>query len=415
MVVWCFVVPENNMIDFKTFLIEAEEEQKGKALKHLTHVEDHIIHNGNEGVAIADQHLNDVHNMLLGKNTSSHASVKFDGAPSIVFGQHPQTGHFFVATKSAFNKNPKINYSDEDIEKNHGHAPGLVEKLKHALHHLPGIMPKNGGVYQGDIMHTTGDVTKKNGMHNVTPNTITYSAPADSVEGRNMKKKLGIVVHTQYTGGKSLESMNAGPLHNSVRSKFREHPDVNNIDPTVEVNPNNYTPEEQKQFLTHMNQAKKSYATMSPEALDSLKGHEKMLESHINNMIRTEGKPSVDGYMQDITNKHKKDVDSVKTQAAKDKKAQAHAANIKHVMDNQDHFKRALDLHNHLQSAKNVLVNVMAKNSPYYHSVGGQHTGPEGTVVVDKNGNASKMNNRQEFNRLNFLKGQFQKQQDQDA
>ena len=125
--VWCFVVPENNMIDFKTFLIEAEEEQKGKALKHLTHVEDHIIHNGHEGVATADQHLNDVHNMLLGKNTSSHASVKFDGAPSIVFGHHPQTGHFFVATKSAFNKNPKINYSDEDIEKNHGHAPGLVE------------------------------------------------------------------------------------------------------------------------------------------------------------------------------------------------------------------------------------------------------------------------------------------------
>ena len=52
----------------------------------------------------------------------------------------------------------------------------------------------------------------------------------------------------------------------------------------------------------------------------------------------------------------------------------------------------------------------MARNSPYEHSVAGESTGPEGTVVVDKAGNATKMNNRQEFNRLNFLKGAFQKQ-----
>ena len=56
-------------------------------------------------------------------------------------------------------------------------------------------------------------------------------------------------------------------------------------------------------------------------------------------------------------------------------------------------------------------TNVLAKNVPYEHSVAGEHTGPEGTVVVDKKGNASKFNNRREFNRLNFLKGAFQKQQ----
>ncbi len=66
----------------------------------------------------------------------------------VAVGTNPENGRFFVATKSAFNKNPKINYTHEDIEKNHGHAPGLVEKLKAALTHLPKSTPKKG-VFQG--------------------------------------------------------------------------------------------------------------------------------------------------------------------------------------------------------------------------------------------------------------------------
>ena len=62
----------------------------------------------------------------------------------------------FVASKSAFNKNPKINYTHEDIEKNHGHAPGLVSKLKAALDHLPKVT-KPGKVYQGDFMYHKDD------------------------------------------------------------------------------------------------------------------------------------------------------------------------------------------------------------------------------------------------------------------
>ena len=37
-------------------------------------------------------------------NQANHISVKIDGAPAIVWGTHPQTGKFFVSTKSAFNK-----------------------------------------------------------------------------------------------------------------------------------------------------------------------------------------------------------------------------------------------------------------------------------------------------------------------
>jgi hypothetical protein len=53
---------------------------------------------------------------------SSNLTMKYDGSPSLVFGHHPSNGKFFVATKSAFNKNPKINHTEKDIDKNHGHT-----------------------------------------------------------------------------------------------------------------------------------------------------------------------------------------------------------------------------------------------------------------------------------------------------
>lgn len=398
-------------IDFKTFIAEQAAAPEGKPLKHLRHIEDYVIHGGHEGVATADEHLRGMHDMLLGKNSNLHASTKYDGAPSIVFGQHPETGQFFVASKSAFNKTPKINYSDEDIEKNHGHAPGLVEKLKSALHHLPGIMPQQGGVYQGDLMHTEGDAKTEFGKTSVTPNTLTYSAPSDSPEGRDMMKKLGVVVHTQYKGKGGLGSMSAAPLDNKTRAKFKNHPDVNNIDPTIEVNPSNYSPQEQKAFLNHMDKAKSTYASMKPEAVDAITGHGEQMEAHVNNMIRTGGDPSVQGYMDHLSARHQKDLEKVKTDASKQKKMQAHGELLSHISNNREHFEKALKLHSHLQDAKNVLTNVLARNSKYEHSVAGEQTGPEGTVVVDKKGNASKFNNRREFNRLNFLKGAFQKQQ----
>jgi len=272
-------------------------------------------------------------------------------------------------------------------------------------------MPKTGGIYQGDLMHTEGDAVSRGGKTSVTPNTLTYSAPSNSPEGRNMKKKLGIVVHTKYKGRGGLESMSAEPLDAKTRAKFKDHPDVNNIDPTIEVDPSHYSPQEQRAFLNHMDKAKRAYASMKPEAMDALAGHGEQLEAHVNNMIRTGGSPSVEGYMDHLTARHQKDLEKVKTEAAKQKRILAHGQLMSHISNNRDHFAKALKMHEHLSDAKNVLTNVLARNSKYEHSVAGEPTGPEGTVVVDKQGNASKVNNRREFNRLNFLKGAFQKQQ----
>jgi len=412
------------MLSIREFLAEAADDMaapQGAKLKHLTHVDRLPINMGHAGVGMSAQHLEDVSKVLSGGNSSSVVDTKYDGAPSIVFGIHPQTKQFFVASKSAFNKDPKINYTPEDIERNHGHAPGLVEKLKAALEHLPKIMPRTGGVYQGDLMQAgPSDLETNKGMVSMRPNLIRYSAPVGSPEGRGMlNSKLGVVVHTKYSGGPGLENMAAGPLDQKTRDKFNNHPDVDNIDPKLDINPDNYTPAERQAFLMHMAEAKKVYGKVKPEAFDELLGKSEnttpyvrslaaqedktgvnplstIIETHINKMVRDGGEPTAEGLINQLREKHEKELTKLVSPAGRDKKAAQQAEVLQHFINNSHHLNRAFQLQRHLSDAKHVLVGVMAKNSPYAHSYSdGQGndvpTGPEGAVVKDKFGNMSKL------------------------
>jgi len=142
------------MIGFKHYLAENSEPLQ---VTHLTHVEDHPLQRGSAGFQHAYDTLMHAHGHMVDKRHNSELTTKYDGSPAIVYGHHPKTGKFFVATKSAFNKNPKINYTHSDVDRNHGHAPGLADKLKQALDHLPKTTPRKG-VYQGDMMFGHGDV-----------------------------------------------------------------------------------------------------------------------------------------------------------------------------------------------------------------------------------------------------------------
>ena len=76
--------------------------------------------------------------MLQGRSRGKfNVTVKWDGAPAIFAGTNPENGRFFVGTKGIFNKTPKINYTDADIDANHG--GGLVEKLKASLRYFKGL------------------------------------------------------------------------------------------------------------------------------------------------------------------------------------------------------------------------------------------------------------------------------------
>ena len=411
------------MLSIKDFLREAADDAapQGTKLKHLTHVDRLPTNMGHEGVGLAAQHLEDVSKILSGGNSSSAVDTKYDGAPSIVFGVHPETKQFFVASKSAFNKEPKINYTPEDIQNNHGHAPGLVQKLTAALQHLPKIMPRTGGVYQGDLMQAGPDDLQVNkGMVSMRPNLIRYSAPVNSAEGRGMlNSKLGVVVHTKYSGGPTLQDMSAGPLDQKTRQKFNNHPDVDNIDPSMDINPDNYTPAERQAFLTHMAEARKVYGKIKPEAFDELLGKSEsttpyvrslaaqeektgtnplstIIEAHINKNVREGGMPTSEGLVNQLREKHEKELAKLSSPAGRDRKAAQQAELLQHFINNRHHLDRLFQLQRHLTDAKHVLVGVMAKNSPYAHSYTDDQgnevpTGPEGAVVKDKNGNMSKL------------------------
>ncbi len=126
-------------------------------------------------------------------------------------GKHPETGKFFVGTKSIFNREPKINYTDADVEMNHGHAPGLADKLKKALKYLPKLGIK--GILQGDFMFDSSSLVPmmEDGKKHLTfkPNTIRYAVEADSELGKEIGNSVfGIVFHTGYADLKSPPQYN---------------------------------------------------------------------------------------------------------------------------------------------------------------------------------------------------------------
>lgn len=406
-------------VNENTQLNEATTDTKQGKQTHLEHIED-LAYDGHEGVGLADQHLRQMHNYLLGarRNTPDRVETKVDGAPAFhVFKDNE--GRIGVGTKSMFNKNPKLNFTEEDIDANHGHAPGLAAVLKQVLAHAHKMVPsdmKPGEIYKGDFLF--GDGSSGRGrettdeFHEFQPNTLRYKVPLDSPEGAKVgNAKVGVALHT-YFGTDGV----AGPIDRKRRAKLLDHPDVYNYDPTVNVNPVNYTPMEQRQFEEHMENARKAYSKIKPEVYDQLVGHDQHMRTYTNQRVRAgaEGPGNVDEYLDFLNQRAQKDINSVKTQAAKDRKTKQHAALMQQVVQNAKHVQNIFDMHNHLQNAKNVLIGVSGKNSTEAVELpDGSPTGHEGYVSTIKTGDGGqhqgKFVRRDEFSLANFAQGSFQK------
>lgn len=385
----------------KTFL-ELNEQQTEEKLKHLEHAEDHPINVGHEGTQHAINTLQQTANALRGKPSTARIMTKFDGSPSIVFGTHPETGQFFVSSKSAFNKEPKINYTLEDIQRNHGHAPGLVSKLSAALQHLPKVTPP-GRIYQADIMHTSEDVKDDGQSTSFRPNTISYSTPSSSDLSSKIKKsRIGVAVHTGYSG-KDFRSLKAE--YGTDTSEFKDHPDVNVITTQYKPEHAQYSQEDHNQFSKHMQNAISASRSLRPQDYNVLNdhNHRETIKTYINSTVRNNIKPDVEGYRGFIRERASIAASKVKTDSAKKRYLDAGDAALTHVDANHPHFQNLLNLHHHLQQAKNVLVNAMSRTSDFQHHIAGQQTKPEGFVSVINN-RPTKLTDRYEFNRMNFLR-----------
>lgn len=383
---------------YTEFLCESADDGK---LRHLEHPEDHMINAGEKGFHHAVRTLDAVHQHLITGKSEKHTNVttKYDGSPSIVFGHHPETGKFFVATKSAFSKTPKLNHTHADIDKNH-EAPGLRQKLHTALHHLPKVTPKKG-VFQGDLMYTHHDIANNPAEkeHHFKPNTITYSIDKHSEEGKKISKaKLGVVVHTHYkgTGFHDMKAHFDPPTHT-----FGQHKDVHVMEPKVESSRTHYNPEAQNKYIHHMRQAVQSHGKISQAGHGVIAHHTEHLKTFINKNVVAGTKPSVEGYKKHLQAHFNRTAEGVKTAKAKQAHVDRGAGKVAEVHLHQHDFGHLFAAHHHVSEAKNSLVHALSSHSTYGHSIEGRPSKPEGFVVSHR-GNPTKLVHRSDFSRANL-------------
>ena len=178
---------------------------------HLEHLEDEIINNGINGGRAAINFLQGLRDMMKGTSKKAvNMTVKWDGAPAIFCGKHPETGQFFVAKKSLFNKEPKFYTSEQQIKDAPELSGDLESKFLDSFKYLSALSFSD--ILQGDLMFTDDKTTKTiDGKQYITfqPNTILYAVDEDSTLGKEISSaKLGIVFHTTYTGD-SIENLSA--------------------------------------------------------------------------------------------------------------------------------------------------------------------------------------------------------------
>jgi hypothetical protein len=392
------------MLSFSRFLSEQVDNEEGasRQIKHLTHVEDRPLQTGEKGALRAISSLSAAAEHIKQGKKTSELTTKYDGSPAIVYGHHPENGKFFVASKSAFNKTPKINYTPADIEKNHGHAPGLVKKLKDALQHLPKVAPEKG-VYQGDMMFSADDKTNtKTGGVSFHPNPsgLTYTAHGTHAAGVK-KAKIGVVTHLSYSG-KDAGSLNAS--HEVDHENFKKHNDVFSVDPRMDTSKVHFGPKDRAEFNKHISAAQAVHDTHGDDMYAGTKTHHGVgghLETYMNHTVRTGETPTHKNFSSWLENTKNKAIDKLKVEKNRTAKQKELKDELSKIERNKKHYNNLFKMHGHLQKAKNVLIGVMNQHQEFQHEHGGEAANPEGYVFHHKN-DSDKFVNRAEFSRRNF-------------
>ncbi len=385
-------------------------EEATKANTHLTHLEELILTKGEAGYGTARGFITDLLSHLQGKSKRKvNTSVKWDGAPAIFAGKHPDTGKFFVGTKSIFNREPKINYSDNDIEMNHGHAPGLADKLKKALKYLPKLGIK--GILQGDFMFDTSMIGKEtiDGVPHYTfkPNTIKYAVETDSKLGQEIANSVfGIVFHTGYN------DLDSPPQYGINVKGLKKVPGVW-VDDAVFTDTTGtvtLTKDEAKQVKDLVKTADSIKVKYKDLPLD-------LMNIYVNSEIQQgkfleDAEMSFNGFVDWFKSRMTKEIEKRKSKAGKLKVEESFKKKLAEVQQSKDNIVNIFKVSRLLSQAKQIFVNKY-NNATYNtkHFLDNEDgtlkvTAPEGYVAVSKAGGAVKLVDRLEFSRANFSGGQ---------
>tara|TARA_A100000164_G_scaffold72244_1_gene60614 strand:+ start:1022 stop:2233 length:1212 start_codon:yes stop_codon:yes gene_type:complete len=389
---------------------------------HLEHIEDEIFNSGIDGGRASINFIRSLRDMLVsGSKRSVNVTVKWDGAPAIFCGNDPETGKFFVAKKSLFNKTPKFYTSiaeiDADLEGQ------LADKFKACYNNLKDIGIKD--ILQGDLMFTKGDLEKQdiNGESYETfqPNTIMYAVPSTSKLASTMRAaQVGIVFHTTYTGD-SLMNLKATFGANIKGLKktskvWMDDAEYNDVSGTA-----TFTQKDSAEITRLMSRTGKVFQKIKAPQLKKFLDMQNKIDAGLTyktyhnskvregtNFLRLNYKKHADEYLKFVEDKMDTQIGKLKSDSAKKTKQKNKNILLTEVRKNLLLLKTLVEFQALINYAKIKILTKVNKASQMTAMFVKKGNGfdvvaPEGFVAIDNNlGGAVKLVDRMEFSLNNF-------------
>ena len=404
-----------------TPLHEADEKN---VIKHLTHLEDLVLTKYADGAQEALRTLEGLTKFFEGHaNAPVNLTVKIDGAPAIIAGNDPADGKFFVGTKGAFAKTPRIAKTPADLKALYGDKPGLLATMQVAFETLKPL--KFTHILQGDVLFTPTlkQVLTVFGDKYITfkPNTIIYGVPVDSEMGKKVAAaKFGVCFHTTYTGsslatlraepGANLAALKPTPKVVLVSSRYQD------LSGTL-----TFTSAEHETLRTLIADISARTQKMNSNAFLAALASNALLQSEFmifqNSLVRggesitLSPKMFVERFMGHLVTRATADASTKKSDAGKAGSQTKYDQVRALVTETEEALVNVLAWQQAVISAKAFIIqklNAPGMLSTFYASdkgvIAGQH---EGFVAVDRQGNFVKLVDRSEFSRLNLTQGRF--------
>lgn len=385
---------------------------------HLEHLEDEIINQGIDGGRGAINFLQGLRDMMKGNSKSGvNMTVKWDGAPAIFCGKHPETGQFFVAKKSLFNKTPLYYTSEQEIKDSNDLSANLKEKFTVAFQCLSKLSWNT--VMQGDLMYTSDKkMTTIDGESFITfqPNTIFYAVQTDSELGKQIaRSKMGIVFHTTYTGS-SIEDLSAS--FGADISKLGSNSDVWMDDATYKdvSGKGSMTASETVKLTQELSKVGKAFHGIKKNDLNKFQALQDNIaakkgltyKTYCNQLVRAQKfNPSYEEYLSRFE-KHWSDkiVGKIKTEKNKKIKQDIGDSLYKEIRALKKLITNLTAFMGHLVVAKQMIIvalnRVKSIGTFKRTEKGFEVVNQEGYVAIDKKGKAVKLVDRMEFAFNNF-------------
>jgi hypothetical protein len=411
----------------------------GKNL-HLEHLDDEIWNRGYLGAVEAINYLEGAAGLLAGTTNQKYfATKKWDGSPALLMGTDPETGEFVMGDKGIFSKTKENKITKaEDIarvkpDKVSGGErvsyAGLRKKLKTAYEYLKDL---NFGdkILQGDLLWTQGD--GDSGFQNIDgvsywtfkPNLITYAVPAESALAQRMSKaKVGIVFHTTYEGGPTLNDMTArfgadvSELGASPNVWYRDA-GIKDVSGSVTLTQQEFDYLEEE--ITDIQSLLLAIGKPTFKWLEATAaGHvmRDLIKIDINKMVRSGALDQPDQYVDRFVNRLQErmvsEINKLKTQAGQERKQATWTEALNYIKQNRDNIEYVYMLFIKIQAVKDILqrhYSAVRQIDTFIQRPDGSFdvVPEEGVVIVDHLGKggkeAVKIVDRLDFSRENFLK-----------